>query len=630
MKEYNLGRVAFVDKGAYSPTVTYNKWDFVTTSDSTYLYINDTPKAGTSVTDTNYWKCLADGKPATTAATNANTVATNVANAEAQRVANGSEVKTNKTSDIASNLTSTDKYPSTKGVNDFVQNNVIEQVRSQNINKVPSSKLFDDKLTYLESKISLHESNAMLQYPILVDGDDNVINPLDWTIGGFAHWSWSPMYAVIPGTIYYFGNIGFKYLYDSNGTIVNTITWESGTACPDGIYFIKFGVQNLTSYSEVKAFLSKSTNYYEKFGKKFNDSLIRLEKSQTIIDIDTRLSLHESNAMVQYPILIDGINLINPYECTLNEYIMGDGSISKVTGWYHTPKYQVKVGTIYSFMSYGEIRLYDSNGTIVTTITWESGTACPDGISYIQFTGGNNTVTDYTQIKDFLAVGNYTKRIPFAKTINPYLINIQNRPFLNKKIFFVGDSITMLGLYFEKLLNITGLNYVGSTGTMGNGMTLTGFANMITNFSTQIAQADFISIFGGTNDYGHGSATLGSYDDISGSNTIYGAVKSIIDSIYAIKKDIQIIFFSEPERGTFLNDPSGVIPPDPNYYGLTLWNISKAIEDCCSRKGIAFCDIHKNAWTMDQLSIFTNDNLHPNQRGADKIGELMGNFINQL
>jgi hypothetical protein len=89
---------------------------------------------------------LANGNPATMAAANANTVATNVANAEAARVASGSEVKTNKTSDIASNLTSTDKYPTTKGVNDFVQNNVIEQARSQNINKVPSSKLLDDQL----------------------------------------------------------------------------------------------------------------------------------------------------------------------------------------------------------------------------------------------------------------------------------------------------------------------------------------------------------------------------------------------------------------------------------------------------------------------------------------------------
>ena len=68
MAEYNLGRVAFVDKGAYSPEETYNKWDFVTTVDSTYLFIGTTPQIGKQVTDTIFWKCIANGKPATLAA----------------------------------------------------------------------------------------------------------------------------------------------------------------------------------------------------------------------------------------------------------------------------------------------------------------------------------------------------------------------------------------------------------------------------------------------------------------------------------------------------------------------------------------------------------------------------------
>jgi len=68
MAEYNLGRVAFYDKGAYSNTESYEKWDFVTTDDSTYLYINDLPSIGKAVTNTDYWKCIADGKPSTLAA----------------------------------------------------------------------------------------------------------------------------------------------------------------------------------------------------------------------------------------------------------------------------------------------------------------------------------------------------------------------------------------------------------------------------------------------------------------------------------------------------------------------------------------------------------------------------------
>ena len=68
MASYNLGRVAFLDRGVFSLTETYSKWDFVTTVDSTYLCISETAITGQDVLDTTYWKCIADGKPATLAA----------------------------------------------------------------------------------------------------------------------------------------------------------------------------------------------------------------------------------------------------------------------------------------------------------------------------------------------------------------------------------------------------------------------------------------------------------------------------------------------------------------------------------------------------------------------------------
>ena len=68
MAEFNLGQVAFFDKGLFSLSETYRKWDFVTTTDSTYLCVSDTPIIGKEVTNTTYWKCIADGKPATLAA----------------------------------------------------------------------------------------------------------------------------------------------------------------------------------------------------------------------------------------------------------------------------------------------------------------------------------------------------------------------------------------------------------------------------------------------------------------------------------------------------------------------------------------------------------------------------------
>lgn len=66
----NLGQVAFVDKGGYVAGTTYKRFNFITTDDSCYLSLKDN-NTGHPVTDTAWWKCLANGKQATAAAVEA-------------------------------------------------------------------------------------------------------------------------------------------------------------------------------------------------------------------------------------------------------------------------------------------------------------------------------------------------------------------------------------------------------------------------------------------------------------------------------------------------------------------------------------------------------------------------------
>lgn len=75
-----LGKVAFVDKGAYNAGARYDLFNFVTTEDSCYLSLKD-GNTGHPVTDTDWWKCLANGKPATEAAKKALAEATRAGNA---------------------------------------------------------------------------------------------------------------------------------------------------------------------------------------------------------------------------------------------------------------------------------------------------------------------------------------------------------------------------------------------------------------------------------------------------------------------------------------------------------------------------------------------------------------------
>ena len=62
-----VGKVSFVDKGAHSMEDPYTRFNFVVDEDSCYLSLQDN-NVGHPLTDKAWWKCIANGKPATEAA----------------------------------------------------------------------------------------------------------------------------------------------------------------------------------------------------------------------------------------------------------------------------------------------------------------------------------------------------------------------------------------------------------------------------------------------------------------------------------------------------------------------------------------------------------------------------------
>lgn len=342
------------------------------------------------------------------------------------------------------------------------------------------------------------------------------------------------------------------------------------------------------------------------------------------------------NSAVKYNVLRDGVNVINPYDATLGVFIHGNGNPQTVAGWYHTARYPVQAGEVWSWLTFGAPRFYLTNGSVVET-GWTSGTACPANITHIQLSGGNGQINTYSDIKDFLGRGVHTERIPYGKQFDHLLIEERDanlrksyKPFEGKRVFMLGDSFTMNGFYFSELLRTTGMVRSGSTAGDGNGMTLTGFAGLLANYTSILQNTDVVTVLGGTNDYNHGGTTIGAYTDAAGANTLYGAFKAIVNAVYAVNPAIQIVFFSQPERGSYNGSPANTTPPGTNQNGLNMHNIAMAMEDFCNRRGLPYGNTHQKLWTMEQLNIYTSDNLHPNILGGDKLGRIMGKVINDL
>ncbi len=211
---------------------------------------------------------------------------------------------------------------------------------------------------------------------------------------------------------------------------------------------------------------------------------------------------------------------------------------------------------------------------------------------------------------------------PYHSSISLNRIENTLPPFWGKKWCALGDSFTQLNLYASKLCEVTGLQQTKNLGV--SGQILRTMADKLV--SGDLDGIDIVTIWGGTNDYGHGNCALGSLADPKETVSIHGNVRYLIDKVLSINPTVRLFFFTPTNRGQFGSEP---VPPALNSYGLSIQSIGKAMLDVCREMGVPCLDVGGQCGINSyNLSLYTTDNLHPNQLGADKLGTLMAKFIN--
>ena len=100
----------------------------------------------------------------------------------------------------------------------------------------------------------------------------------------------------------------------------------------------------------------------------------------------------------------------------------------------------------------------------------------------------------------------------------------------------LGDSITQgsgtTKTYIDYITEATGVvarNY-GISGTMISSVEVPNGVGMSIRYEDMSDDADIITVFGGTNDYGHGVVEIGSWED-TGSETLYGGTKTLVKGL---------------------------------------------------------------------------------------------------
>ena len=210
---------------------------------------------------------------------------------------------------------------------------------------------------------------------------------------------------------------------------------------------------------------------------------------------------------------------------------------------------------------------------------------------------------------------------------------------------FIGDSITAgTGCdgktYWEILGEALELETTIGMGVAGSCISET--SNYGSNHSPlinrldKIPAADLITVFMGTNDYGH-DTPLGTINDMT-DVSFYGALNVIIPALLEKNPDATIVFITPLHRyGYGTNSTTGeahTYDSIPNGAGYTLEDYVNAIKEVCEKYSIDVIDLYELSDLDPSIELtreqYMEDGLHLNANGHNYISQILEYWLNEI
>jgi lysophospholipase L1-like esterase len=210
------------------------------------------------------------------------------------------------------------------------------------------------------------------------------------------------------------------------------------------------------------------------------------------------------------------------------------------------------------------------------------------------------------------------------------------------KINFLGDSITAGGgaggieySYVSVFERITGyeVRRYGAGGTrIAKQRTPSAVAAWDRDFQERVLtmekDADYVFIFGGTNDYGHGDAPLGKFD-VKDAYTFYGALRCLLEYLIETYGKEKLCFILPLHRF----DEEGVpCKGNGDEMGATLSEYVNAMRSIIKEYGIDILDLFENGIPKPIVNTgdeYTVDGVHPNDSGYQFIAKKICEYISK-
>lgn len=144
------------------------------------------------------------------------------------------------------------------------------------------------------------------------------------------------------------------------------------------------------------------------------------------------------------------------------------------------------------------------------------------------------------------------------------------------------------------------------------------------------SDADIVVVFGGTNDFGHGDAPLGTMNDRT-PDTFYGALHTLYTELFEKFPDSPIVVITPLHR---LNEDNprgdGNKPQDVG----TLKTYVEIIREVAEYYSLPLLDLYKESGLQPKVSVIQQkiipDGLHPNDEGHKILARKIAKFLESL
>ena len=135
---------------------------------------------------------------------------------------------------------------------------------------------------------------------------------------------------------------------------------------------------------------------------------------------------------------------------------------------------------------------------------------------------------------------------------------------------------------------------------------------------------DLVVVFGGTNDFGHGDAPIGTPDDRT-EDTFWGACHLLCEKLIQRFPKSKLVYMSPLHR---------ITEDEQNRHGKILNDYVEIIKIVTRKYPIPFLDMMQEGGLAPRVPIhqelYMPDGLHPNDAGQGRIAERLKGFLQSL